>query len=256
MPKKLEWNFLIYYHEIEFNMNEKRKAVWITGANSGIGKSITHQLSRNNIYCIASARREEALAKMKEETSEISSNIEIFPLDVSNTNEIQKISDEIFQKFDVDCLINNAGVTTFTSAENHSTEDINRIIQTNLIGAIGTITSLIPHFKKRGGGVIINILSVAAKKIFQNSSVYSASKAGLLAYSNVLREEVRQYNIKVINVLPGAVRTPIWSSEMLSEYANRMMSPEDIAKFIYQLYLIDYNIVPEEITLRPMKGDL
>lgn len=237
-------------------MGEKKKAVWITGANSGIGKSITHQFSTNDICCIASARREDALKKMKEEITEISNNIEIFSLDISNTNKISKVSTKILKKYDVDCLINNAGITTFTSAEDDSIEDVSKIFQTNLIGAIATIQSLIPHFKKRGGGIIINILSVAAKKTFQNSSVYSASKAGLLAYLNVLREEVRKYNIKVINILPGATRTPIWSSEMLSEYANRMMSPEDIAKFIYQLYSIDYNVVPEEITLRPMKGDL
>ncbi|MCF6270663.1 MAG: SDR family NAD(P)-dependent oxidoreductase [Melioribacteraceae bacterium] len=233
-----------------------KKAVWITGANSGIGKSITYQFSSNNICCIASARREKALIKMKEEAIKVSNNIETFPLDVSNTNEISKVSKKILREFDVDCLINNAGVTTFTTAENHSHKDVSEIIQTNLIGAIGTITSLLPHFKKRGGGIIINVLSVAAKKTFQNSSVYSASKAGLLAYSNVLREEVRQYNIKVINVLPGATRTPIWSSEMLNEYASQMMSPEDVAKFIYQLYSIDYNLVPEEIILRPIKGDL
>ncbi len=250
-------------------MSEKRKSVWITGANSGIGKSITHQFSKNDICCIASARRKEALTKMKEDILEIPSNIELFPtdvsstckielfpLDVSNTSEISKVSKKILKKFDVDCLINNAGITSFNSAENNSTKDINDIIQTNLVGAIEVIQSLIPHFKKRGGGVIINILSVAAKKTFQNSSVYSASKAGLLAYSNVLREEVRKYNIKVINILPGATRTPIWSMEMLNEYANQMMSPEDIAKIIYELYSIDYNLVPEEITVRPMKGDL
>lgn len=237
-------------------MSEKKKAVWITGANSGIGKSITNLFSENNILCVASARREEALLRMKQESPEISNNVEIFPLDISNIGEIQKTSKKILKNFDVDCLINNAGITTFTPAENTSVEDISEIIQTNLVGAIALIQNLIPHFKKRGGGIIINILSVAAKKTFQNSSVYSASKAGLLAYSNVLREEVRKYNIRVINVLPGATRTPIWSSEMLSEYANRMMSPEDIAKIIHQLYSIDYNLVPEEIILRPMKGDI
>jgi len=250
-------------------MSEKRKSVWITGANSGIGKSITHHFSNNDICCIASARRKDALTKMKEEISKDSSNIELFPhdvsntcnielfpLDVSDTSEISKVSKKILKNFDVECLINNAGITSFTSAENSSTEEIKQIIQTNLIGAIEVVQSLIPHFKKRGGGIIINILSVAAKKTFENSSLYSASKAGLLAYSNVLREEVRKYNIKVINVLPGATRTPIWSLEMLNEYASQMMSPEDIAKIIYELYCIDYDLVPEEITLRPMKGDL
>jgi short-subunit dehydrogenase len=78
----------------------------------------------------------------------------------------------------------------------------------------------------------------------------------LLAYTNVLREEVRKYNIKVINILPGATKTPIWSSEMLNKYANKMMSPEDLALFIYSVYDLDSSLVTEEITIRPICGDL
>ncbi len=237
-------------------MSENKKVVWITGASSGIGKSITHEFSKNNICSIASARREDALHKLTEDDNEFSNNIKLFPLDVSNTNSIAKVSASILEKYDIDCLINNAGITSFNSAEDSSIEDVEKIIQTNLVGAISVIQNLIPHFKKRGGGIIINILSVAAKTIFQNSSIYSASKAGLLAYANVLREEVRKYNIKVINILPGATKTPIWSSEMLSSHANKMMNPEDIAKYIYHIYTIDSNLVPEEITLRPISGDL
>ena len=237
-------------------MSKKGKHVWITGANSGIGKSLTYEFSANNILCVASARREKALHKMKKGAGDNSKLIEIYSLDISDSSNLKKTSKKIFKKYDVDCLINNAGITSFNSAESSSVTDVERIIRTNLIGSIGAIQNSISHFKKRGGGVIINILSVAATKIFKNSSIYSASKAGLLAYTNVLREEVREYNIKVINILPGATRTPIWSTKILSEFANRMMSPEDIAKFIYQIYSLDYDLVPEEITMRPIEGDL
>ena len=237
-------------------MSETKKAVWITGASSGIGKSITHEFSKNNICSIASARREDALKKMKREVEKHSSNIKLFPLDISRVNLVTEVSASILKKYDIDCLINNAGITSFNLAEDSSVNDVEEIIQTNLVGAISIIQNLIPHFKKRGGGIIINVLSVAAKTIFQNSSIYSASKAGLLAYANVLREEVRKYNIKVINILPGATKTPIWSGEMLSSHANKMMNPEDIAQYIYHIYTIDSNLVPEEITLRPISGDL
>jgi short-subunit dehydrogenase len=237
-------------------MDEKQKIVWITGANSGIGKSITHQFAQNDVLCLASAKREDALFRMKNEIESISQNIEIFPFDISKTEEIVKHSNKIIAKYDVDCLINNAGITTFTPAENDSIEVVNSIIQINLISAIALIQNIIPHFKKRGGGTIINILSVAATKVLKNSSIYSASKAGLLAYTNVLREEVRKYNIKVINILPGATKTPIWSSEMLNKYANKMMSPEDLALFIYSVYDLDSSLVTEEITIRPICGDL
>lgn len=237
-------------------MTKVKNAVWITGANSGIGRSLTHQFSKQNITCIASARREEVLKKMKSEFPEWQENIELFPLDVSNTDEVKDVAKQILKKYDVDCVINNAGITTFTPAEDDTIDDVYKITQTNLIGAISVIQNVLPHFKKRGGGTIINVLSVAAEKIFKNSSIYSASKAGLQAYANVLREEVRKYNIKVINVLPGATRTPIWSSEMLTEHANKMMSPEDIADIICKIYFTDSNLVAEEIVLRPIGGDL
>lgn len=237
-------------------MSTKEKTVWITGANSGIGRSITHYFSKQNINCIASARREDVLNKMRDEFVEYKNNITVAPLDVANVDEVIEIGTKLLKNYDVDCLINNAGITSFTSAEEDTFDDINGIIQTNLIGSIAVIKSVLPHFIKRGGGTIINILSVAARTIFRNSSIYSASKAGLMAYTNSLREEVRKDNIKVINVFPGATRTPIWSSQMLTDFANKMMSPEDVAKIIYDVYAIDSNIVAEEIVLRPISGDL
>jgi len=109
---------------------------------------------------------------------------------------------------------------------------------------------------EQGGGTIINIISIAAKKIFTNSSVYSASKAGLLAYANSLREEVRQYNIKIINVVPGATETPIWREEVRNDYSGKMMKAEDIAQLLVWLYLQKGNLVTEEIVVRPIFGDL
>ncbi|MEO8231188.1 MAG: SDR family NAD(P)-dependent oxidoreductase, partial [Ignavibacteriota bacterium] len=107
-----------------------------------------------------------------------------------------------------------------------------------------------------GSGTIINILSVVTKKTFTKSSVYAASKMGLLGYTNSLREEVRKYNIKVINVIPGATSTTIWSKEMRNQFENRMLSAEDIARVLVWAFLQKENIVTEEIVLKPIEGDL
>ena len=237
-------------------MSEKANAVWITGANSGIGKSITRQFAENNINCIASARREDALNKLLIEFPEIADRISVYPIDLAESKEVSNTSKEILKFFDVDCLINNAGITSFTKAEEDSIELIESIINVNLLGAISTINSLLPHFIERNGGTIINILSVVVNKIFTNSSAYSAAKAGLLAYANVLREEVREYNIRVINVIPGATRTPIWPSEMLNSFAGKMMLPDDVAKIVLDIYKSEVAAVPEEVTIRPISGDI
>ena len=109
---------------------------------------------------------------------------------------------------------------------------------------------------EQGGGTIINILSVVTKKIFSNSTAYTASKAGLMAYTNSLREEVRRYNIKIVNVIPGATETAIWSNEVRRENAGKMMDTADIARLLVWLYLQKGNLVTEEIMVRPITGDL
>jgi NADP-dependent 3-hydroxy acid dehydrogenase YdfG len=108
----------------------------------------------------------------------------------------------------------------------------------------------------RNSGTIINILSVVTQKLFTNSSAYSASKSGLMAYSKVLREEVRNKNIRVLNVYPGATKTSIWPNNVLEKYSHRMITPEEIAKVVYQIYIQKSNVVTEEILLRPIQGDL
>jgi len=108
----------------------------------------------------------------------------------------------------------------------------------------------------KNSGTIINILSVVTEKIFTKSSVYSASKAGLLAYTNVLREEVRTNNIKIINVIPGATKTPIWHPKAIEKNSERMMSPKEMASVIYEMHSLNGIMVPEQLTLRPIQGDL
>ena len=117
-------------------------------------------------------------------------------------------------------LINNAGITSFKLAEENSINEINDIINTNLLGSIYAIKAVLPQMISNRSGTIINILSVVTKKTFTKSSVYSASKMGLLGYTNSLREEVRKYNIKVINVIPGATATPMWSKEMRNQFSE------------------------------------
>ena len=235
-------------------MEDKKIAVWITGASSGIGKAIALEFINNGIDVVASSRKIDSLKKSKDEI-----NNELFhyyPLDISKPDDVKLNVKKIQNDFNICCLINNAGITTFSPADKDTFKVVEGIIKTNLLGAISCIQNILPHFLKTGNGLILNILSVAARKTFENSSAYSASKAGLLAYSNVLREEVRSNNIKVINILPGATRTPIWPAESLSKFANKMMSPRDIAKLVFEIFNLKSNMVPEEIVLKPLQGDI
>lgn len=148
------------------------------------------------------------------------------------------------------------GITSFKAAEDNSISEINDIIKTNLLGGIYAIKHVLPDMIKRKNGTIINILSIAVKEILTNGSAYTASKMGLQGYSDVLREEVRKHNIRIINVTPGATDTPMWSLDVRKENSERMMTSEDVARTIVWAYLQEGNMVNEEIVIRPITGDL
>ncbi|RKY95871.1 MAG: hypothetical protein DRQ13_06500 [Ignavibacteriae bacterium] len=235
-------------------MDKEKAGIWITGASSGIGKATVNEFVSVGCNVFASARRVNELNRLSENDDE--SQIGIYPCNVASRANVDQTFKKISAEYKINCLINNAGITSFKSAEENSIKEIDEVINTNLLGSIYTTKAVLPHFKKIGGGTIINVLSIVTGKTFTNSSVYTASKMGLLGYSRVLREEVRKYNIRVINVLPGATETPIWTREMREENSERMMNPESIARLIVSTFLQSDNLVAEEIVIRPLQGDL
>ncbi|MDZ7766878.1 MAG: SDR family NAD(P)-dependent oxidoreductase [Melioribacteraceae bacterium] len=237
-------------------MNKNDSFIWITGASSGIGKALALEFAAHQLPVAASARKKESLQRVKKEVDQQKGRIELLPLDVTNYEEVESAVKKLTAEDSINCLINNAGATSFKLAKDNSIEEIKEIIDTNLYGSINTIKAVLPHMIERKKGTIINIITVAAEKVLTKSSVYAASKAGLRAYAKVLREEVREHNIRVINVLPGATRTPIWPNSALEKFGERMMSPTELAKLIYNVYSINSNLVAEEIQVRPIKGDL
>ena len=235
-------------------MDKERAGIWITGASSGIGKSTVKEFVSVGCNVFASARRINELNRLTENDSE--SQIGIYPCNVASRANVDQTFKKISTEYNINCLINNAGITSFKSVEENSVKEIDEVINTNLLGSIYTIKAVLPHFIRNGEGTIINVLSVVTEKTFTNSSVYSASKMGLLGYARVLREEVRKYNIRVINVIPGATETPIWTREMRDENSERMINPESIARLMVSAFLQSDNLVVEEIVVRPIQGDL
>lgn len=233
-----------------------KNGIWITGASSGIGKAVALEFAKIGCNVFVSARRAQELERLRDESGKLGDNIFPFPCNVASSTNVDQTVKKIVNEYDLNCLINNAGVTSFKNASDNSVNEINDIINTNLLGSIYSIKSVLPTFIKNESGTIINILSVVVDKTFTRSSVYAASKMGLLGYSNSLREEVRKHNIRVINVIPGATETPMWSQEIRKEKSELMMNPESIARIIVSAYLQKDNLVTEEILLRPITGDL
>lgn len=237
-------------------MKKEQAGIWITGASSGIGKAAAIEFAKVGAKVFASARRVSELERINNEFESDKLSVDIFPCNVASQSNVDQTVKKILANSKIDCLINNAGISSFKLAEDNSINEINDIINTNLLGSIYTIKAVLPQMIVNGGGTIINILSVVTKKTFTKSSAYAASKMGLLGYTNSLREEVRKHNIKVINIIPGATETPIWSKEVRNQFSDRMMSTEEVARVLVWAFLQKDNVVSEEIVLRPIEGDL
>jgi 3-oxoacyl-[acyl-carrier protein] reductase len=159
---------------------------------------------------------------------------------------------------DIDILINNAGISSFKKFIDTKPEVFENIININLRGPFLCIQSVLPGMLKKNSGIIINIISVSAIKTFTKSSAYAASKAGLLAMSRSLREEVRKYGIKIIDIFPGATETEIWSKDSRDKFRDKMMKTEDVAEAVFEVIKLSMNnrMHVEEIVFRPQEGDL
>ena len=134
-------------------------------------------------------------------------------------------------------------------------EDVlEKTLNTNLFSAYYLTKKLAPQFINQKSGYIINMCSVASIKAYENGGSYSISKFALLGFSKVLREELKEYNIKVSSILPGATLTDSWHGTDLPE--SRFSKPEDIAELIYTITQLSAFSVVEDLVIRPQLGDI
>ncbi|MFA5011216.1 MAG: SDR family oxidoreductase [Ignavibacteria bacterium] len=233
------------------------KVVWVTGASTGIGKEIAMQFSKAGYIVVVTARRKSRLVSIVKEIKFAGREAMAFVCNVASERSVNSTAKRIIENFGrIDCLVNNAGVTAFKSFLDTKVFDYDYIMNINLRGSFLTMKSVMKPMIKNKRGHIININSVSANTVYFDSSVYSASKAGLLALSNCVRKEVRKFNIKVTNIFPGATETAMWDAKTRQKNRNRMMSPEDIAKITLQTFEQPKKVLIEDIVIRPLKGDL
>lgn len=230
--------------------------IWITGAGSGLGASISKALSSQCTVTL-SGRNRDALHSLAEIIGH--DRCVVCPCDVSDMDSITSAHHVAVDRFGpVDVLVNNAGIAEFTELVETPLETFEHHINVNLVGAIRCIKTVLPSMIVRRRGMILSMNSVAATTSFSSCTAYAASKSGLLAATRSLRKEVRQHGVKVVDIILGASATRIWSEEMLAQYGERMVNPDDVAQMIESIIstLDNPTFLVEELTVRPQLGDL
>ena len=231
--------------------------VWVTGASRGIGAAIARSFAAAGSHVVLSGRDVAALRRNAEQIRRLGGAASIVRCDVGREKNVRIAREAISRKLKrIDVLVNNAGITYFKAFEKTTVKDFDRLVATNLRGVFLCTKSVLPAMLTRRKGVIINIVSVSATTTFENSSAYSATKAGVLAMSRSLRAEVRNKGVRVIDVLPGAVETAMWDSRERKKYHTRMMQPDDVAEVVLSTVRQPDRVLVEEVVIRPVGGDL
>jgi short-subunit dehydrogenase len=226
----------------------------ITGASTGIGRALAIELS-NNYFIYLVSRNINNLNKTKEIIKNKNNDCEIIAADLTNQQSVEKIYNKISNKDNIELLINNAGIAIFKDISNTSINDWDKTINVNLRGSFLMTKLIVDNFKSKKSGKIVFINSGAGLKPFKNSSAYVASKYGLRGFASSLREELREFNVKVISVFPGAVDTPLWDNKNVDDLREDMMNVNDLCQTITHSINAPNNCVVEEILIKRTLGD-
>ena len=235
-------------------MITNNKIAIVTGASTGLGKSISFELALKGYEVILASRNKEKLKIVQDAINKDGGNSKIIAIDVSNENDVKKLYSQIDIKR-VDIVINNAGFGVFNKIHKINSKEWDSQINTNLRGAFLMTHYISKSMIDRKEGKLVFINSVAGLKAYPYSSAYVASKFGLRGFASSLREELREYNIKVISVHPGAIDTPFWNNVNVDFPKDEMMSSKDVAKSVIHAILAPNNIVQEEVVIRRTAGD-
>lgn len=229
------------------------KAALITGGTKGIGRALVSRFLDAGFRVFTCGSSFGSVEKLLAEIS--SPHLEAAVVDMAEKQEIKNwISNILTEEPVIDVIINNAGRFIPGSVGEEEDGAFESMIATNLASAYHTTRALLPGMKARKKGHIFNICSTASIMAYTNGGSYCISKFGLLGMSKVLREELKESNIKVTAVLPGATLTDSWAGSHLPE--TRFMKPEDVADIIWATYSLSPSAVVEEILLRPVLGDI
>ena len=181
--------------------NLNGKTAIVTGASRGIGVHIVDSLTQYGVNVIGIARSKSGLEATGKIVKQNSGNYEFFEFDLANLN---GITDLVSKLNNVDFLINNAGIEIYREFENYQFDEIEKIIKVNLIGPMELTRQLIPQIKQNKGH-IVNIASLAGKKGVVYNGIYSATKSGLILWSDALDQELKESGVGVTAICPGYI---------------------------------------------------
>jgi len=196
----------------------------VTGGSSGIGKQIAADLLRRGLRVVVLSHQPDRLVDAVAELSRVAPKVTSVTCDLSDRGAIREAANTVLREHGCpDVLVNNAGFTTYRTFEGSSAEEIYELVAVNFLGALLCTKAFLPAMIERRSGTVVNMASIAGSIAFTPNGTYSASKHGLVAWSEILRHELARFDIDVVVVCPGRVETPFFDHET---FQTRARGPE------------------------------
>ena len=224
-----------------------KKVVWITGASSGIGKSLALKFAKEGWNVAISARRENLL----NEISVSNENIKSFPLDVTDKNKCKEVFNKIKDQFgNIDICFFSTWTWNPKKEKDIDVEQIEDVFKVNFFGTVNSIKAVESYFKNKKQGIISIVSSIAGYRGLPNSTGYGPSKSALNNLAESLYFDFQRYNVRVCLISPGFIKTPMTDKNDFK--MPFLKTPEFAADQIYD-GLINKNVFeihfPKALTL-------
>jgi 3-oxoacyl-[acyl-carrier protein] reductase len=228
------------------------KVAIVTGGSRGIGRAIARILLEHGATVAITGVHHERLRGAEHDLAAIAGarqRVLAFETDVRDSHSVRSLVDETVRRAGgLDILVNNAGIGWFGNVESQEDDDWRRVIDTNVTGVFNCCRAAIPHLRKRGGGWIINVSSLAGTNAFARGASYCASKAAVDVFSEALMQEVRHDGIRVTYIKPGSVDTDFMGQ---NDGTSWKLHPDDVARVVFDLLHHDRRSLPSRVEIRP-----
>ena len=227
------------------------KVAVVTGGTRGIGREVARALVGEHADVVICGRDKAQVRQVGADLSKRGpGRCAGIACDVRRYAEVEALMRHAAETFGgVDILVNNAGVAGRGAVADLPLEKWHEVLDTNLTGVFYCCRAAIPWMRRRGGGYIINISSLAGVNPIPNLSAYNASKFGLVGFSEAFMQEIRYDGIRVSTILPGSVDTEFGGRAPGHE--DWRLAPSDVAKVVLHLLAHDPRSLPSRVEIRP-----
>lgn len=227
------------------------KVAIVTGASSGIGKTIAIALAKANFSVGLVARRNDKLTEIEKKINETTDGRALaIQTDVSERKEVESMVRQVEETFGpIDVYVNNAGVMLDAKITNKQVHNWEKMIDVNIKGVLYGLHEVIESMVERQTGHIFNIASVSGFEVTKNSTVYSATKFAVRAISIGLEKELARTGVRVTNISPGMVDTDLVTRGNVD---RKILSPKDIAEAVLYAWNQPKHVNVNELTIRPV----